>query len=252
MIEPVHTAEYSAITFGSAPTGATIGGIARGCRRLKGAGDAEGECDSEQRHDRGRLAECVEHQRAGGEHLRPNGDEGDHLAIEVVGQRSGDEHERGDRQELGQTHPAEIGLAARDVVGLLQQRRGLQSDATGENAVADEQAADRRRLPHLSSGHRLRGLLARWTRRRATLIGRATQGPMGSLATETRWMDATDQAALVRRGDVIGDRTARGRHRTHRVARSGAERRRSSAGSTRPATPRHICPTAHFTACRSC
>jgi amidase len=26
--------------------------------------------------------------------------------------------------------------------------------------------------------------------------------PMGSLATETRWMDATDQAALVRRGDV--------------------------------------------------
>ena len=25
---------------------------------------------------------------------------------------------------------------------------------------------------------------------------------MGSLATETRWMDATDQAALVRRGDV--------------------------------------------------
>ena len=29
MIAPVHTAEYSAITFGSAPSGATIGGIDR-------------------------------------------------------------------------------------------------------------------------------------------------------------------------------------------------------------------------------
>ena len=29
MIEPVHVAEYSAITFGSPPAGATIGGIDR-------------------------------------------------------------------------------------------------------------------------------------------------------------------------------------------------------------------------------
>ena len=35
-----------------------------------------------------------------------------------------------------------------------------------------------------------------------TLTGRATQGPMGSIATDTRWMDATEQADLVRRGEV--------------------------------------------------
>src|SRR4051812_8659192 len=35
-----------------------------------------------------------------------------------------------------------------------------------------------------------------------TITARATQGPMGSIAIDTRWMDATEQAALVRRGDV--------------------------------------------------
>ena len=129
MIAPVHTAEYSAITFGSAPAGATIGGIAR----IAGAWNARAmpktKRDPEQRDHRSRLAERVEHQRARREHLCADGDEGDRLAIEVVGHRTGDEHEQEDRKELGEPHPAEIGLATGDVVRLLQQRRGLQGDA---------------------------------------------------------------------------------------------------------------------------
>src|SRR3954454_23606161 len=35
-----------------------------------------------------------------------------------------------------------------------------------------------------------------------TITARATQGAMGSIATDTRWMDATEQAALVRGGEV--------------------------------------------------
>src|SRR3954447_2773921 len=40
------------------------------------------------------------------------------------------------------------------------------------------------------------------TREVPTLIARATQGSMRSLAAETRWLDAVEQAAMVRRGDV--------------------------------------------------
>src|SRR3954465_4015863 len=38
-----------------------------------------------------------------------------------------------------------------------------------------------------------------------TITARATQGAMGSIATETRWMDATEQAALVRGGQVSAE-----------------------------------------------
>src|SRR3954462_12105451 len=38
-----------------------------------------------------------------------------------------------------------------------------------------------------------------------TITARATQGLMGSIATDTRWMDATEQAALVNRGDVSAE-----------------------------------------------
>src|SRR3954454_7890111 len=38
-----------------------------------------------------------------------------------------------------------------------------------------------------------------------TITARATQGAMGSIATDTRWLDATEQAALVRGGQVSAE-----------------------------------------------
>ena len=114
---------------------------------------------AEQRHHRRRIAVRVEHQRRRGDHLEADGDQGDPLAIEVVGHRTGDQHEQEDREELGEPHPAEVGLAAGDVERLLQQRRGLQGDTAVQNGVADEQPPDGYYLPDLSSAQRRGGCL---------------------------------------------------------------------------------------------
>ena len=48
---------------------------------------------------------------------------------------------------------------------------------------------------------------------------------MSSLADETRWMDATDQAALVAKGEVTPVELLDGGHRAHRSHRSRPQRR---------------------------
>src|SRR5262245_17235766 len=54
----------------------------------------------------------------------------------------------------------------------------------------------------VSAGVTSGGVVAGMDTANRTLPTRATQGPMGSIATDTRWMDATEQADLVRRGEV--------------------------------------------------
>src|SRR6478672_3689331 len=57
----------------------------------------------------------------------------------------------------------------------------------------------------VSAGVTWGGVVAGVDTANRTLTARATQGAMGSIATDTRWMDATEQAELVRRGEVSAD-----------------------------------------------
>ena len=110
MIAPVHTAEYSAITFGSPPSGATIGGIAR----IAGAWKARATPKAKAMTNSGITDVGLLRRRASARPevttSTPTVIEGDRLAVEAVGHRPGDEHEqrrsggtRRDRSSRGRT-----------------------------------------------------------------------------------------------------------------------------------------------------
>jgi hypothetical protein len=84
----------------------------------------------------------------------------------------------------------------------------------------------------------------------SNLLAKCYTTAMSSLADDTRWLDATDQAALVRRGEVSPAELLDAA--IERIEASTlCSTRSSSAGSTTPAPPPPArCPTARSAACR--
>ena len=152
----------------------------------KARGTRKGEGDGEQRPDGGRVAAGVEHegQRAG--ELAGVAADGDALAVDPVGERAGDEHEHGRRQELGETEETEVDGAPGDVEHLLAEHRGLEQlrhrggerhgQQRGDVAVGDD-------LADAAVGGRLDDVAHGWTTLSGTCLARLGSLGLAPLGT---------------------------------------------------------------------
>ena len=123
-------------------------------------------------------------------------------------------------------------------------RRGRREEEREDGPIADELAPARR------GRRRSRGRV----HRPATVAPRATPGAMTSLADETRWMDAVDQAALVAKGEVTPIELLDAAIARIEDDRPGAQRPDHHVVRPRPPSwpPTRLSPTARSGASRSC
>ena len=101
----------------------------------------------------------------------------------------------------------EVDLAAGDVEHLLTEHRRLQEGAARDGELGQGEGAHRAVPQQIAQGHLSHRFASHGGRRYRRPGPSATadpcqRGAMSELAEQTRWLDATDQAALVRSGEV--------------------------------------------------